>query len=280
MKTSDTILIIIFSISSMKNLIKICTLFLLLSIYSCASKENYQEIMGDVVAEKALEIKADKSLQSDQRKIIRDGRITFETTNVKLTNALIKKAVKEFNAYIASENEYSYNDRIEHQLVLRVPAENFDILLTKISGSVEKLESKNIELKDVTEQYIDLETRIKTKKELETRYTALLKKAKTVKEILAIEEQIGKLREEIESVEGRLKLLKDRTAFSTLTITYYQDTKSPFGFSAKFVKAINNGWDNLLWFIIGIIHIWPFVLIVAAAIYFAFKLDKRRKIKK
>jgi hypothetical protein len=149
-------------------------------------------------------------------------------------------------------------------------------LLTKISESARKLDSKNIEVLDVTEEYIDVEARIKTKKELENRYKEILKQANTVNDILSIEREIGTLRTDIESAEGRLKYLNDRISLSTLTVEYYEYTSSSFGFLSRFGNALSTGWDWLLKFIIGITHLWPFILLVTGGLYLAYRFNKRK----
>jgi hypothetical protein len=61
-----------------------------------------------------------------------------------------------------------------------------------------------------------------------------LKQANKVEEIVAIEKEIGNLRTDIESIEGRLKYLKDKVSYSTLNVVFYERTSSPFGFNSKF----------------------------------------------
>ena len=69
---------------------------------------------------------------------------------------------------------------------------------------------------------MDVEAQIEDKKGNRIAYRELLKQAKSVEEILKIEEQIDKLRAEIESTEGRLRLLKDRESYSTLPVSFYE----------------------------------------------------------
>ena len=96
--------------------------------------------------------------------------------------------------------------------MIRVPADRFDELLLIIEPLASKIESKNINTQDVTEEFIDVETRLKTKKELETRYLEILKQAKTVTDIISIESQIATVRSEIESMEGRINYLKNQVS--------------------------------------------------------------------
>lgn len=267
----------------MKYTLTFLTVLTMLILHSCKQADNYKEVSGDVTQElQATEqqVADDKIETTSERKIIKQGEICFETSDVKETKSYIIKIVEELGGYISKDNILNYKNRISHRLVIRVPANKFDQLLAKISESAEKLDSKNIEVLDVTEEYIDIEARIKTKKELENRYKELLKQAKTIDEILAIEKEIGELRTEIESIEGRLRYLKDRIGFSTLSVEYYQRTTSAFKFSSKFGRAIVTGWDWLLMFIIGLVHIWPFILIIAGGIFIGVHFDRKRKKKK
>jgi Cdc6-like AAA superfamily ATPase len=220
-----------------------------------------------------------ENAETIDRKIIKNGNIEFETADVNKTKSLVEQTVRELSGYISKENVVEYSDRLEHKLIIRVPADNFDLLLKNISESVDKLDRKNIDVLDVTEEYIDVQSRIKTKKELQARYTELLEKAAGVVEMLAIESEIGKLQTEIESAEGRLRFLHDRIAFSTLEMTYYQKiaSTSPFSFFPKLRDGIKSGWEFFLWFIIGLSYLWVFIVLFIIIAAVAHVLVRRRK---
>lgn len=257
------------------------SLLVLLFVSSCGSNESPGDFVNEFQMTEKQNVPGPVSDFDDpvtDRKIIKDGNIRFETSSVKETTELIRTTAAELGGYIGNENIYDYKDRIEHTVVVRVPENNFDKLVDKISSSAEKIESKNINSLDVTEEFIDVEARVKTKKELESRYKEILKQASRVDEILNIEREIGKLRAEIESLEGRLNYLKNRVALSSLTITYFEKTSSPFGFFSKFYQALKNGWTYLLWFIIIITSLWPFILIMLIVLFIVLRLSKRKKV--
>src|SRR5699024_12383858 len=81
-----------------------------------------------------------------------------------------------------------------------------------------ELQYKEIDARDVNDQFIDLETRLENKRSYLKRYKDLLSKAKSVKEILEIEESIRKIEEEVESTVGRLKYLSDQVDYSSLEL--------------------------------------------------------------
>jgi len=264
----------------MKLKMTIWTLLAILVLSSCYSKENKRETSARAIVlnnESADQSKAEKVESPIERKIIKEGEISFETATLNETELLITRTVNEMGGYIANDNVFSNEDRITHRTTVRVPADKFDQLLTRISESAEKIDRKTISALDVTEEYIDIEARIKTKKELEIRYKELLVKATTVEDLLSIEKEIGTLRTEIESIEGRLRYLQDRVSLSSLTIEYYQMTSSSFGFLSKLGRAFVTGWNWLLKFIIGLIHLWPFILLISAGLFTAFRIVKKGK---
>ena len=265
----------------MKRVMTILTALAVLTISSCGRAMQEDSAMSVDLAMENSEFQTDEkkseNVEIDVRKIIKQGEIRFETADVNVTRQFILRTLQELNGYISKENAYDYSNRLEHRLIIRIPADKFDMLLKNISDSVDKLDGKNVDVLDVTEEYIDVEARLKTKKELQAKFVELLKQATRVDEILNIQKEIGNLQTEIETVEGRMRYLKDRIAFSTLTVVYYQKTIPKFGFSSKFVDGIQNGWSVFLWFIIGLTYLWVFILVAVVATYSIRLWKKKRK---
>lgn len=249
-----------------------------------APTEAYEEITEGIEQEEVNSkdndaLKQDNTkVQNYNRKLIKDGSITFETSDTKATKQLIEKATKQFNGYLSENNEYDYGYRIQHNVTIRVPSENFDKLLNTISSSVNEMEDQNISVKDVTEEYIDAEARLKSKKKVEERYIGLLSKAHNIGEILQIEHELARIREDIERIEGRLRYLKNQVSLSTLRITYYQtiETEESFGFSKKISNGFENGFKGLLWFFIGLVNIWPFILFTTIGVWLLVRWIKKK----
>ncbi|MBL7871551.1 MAG: DUF4349 domain-containing protein [Cyclobacteriaceae bacterium] len=233
---------------------------------------GFKEVAFDASASEQAE-----QIVSIERKLIRNGQLEFKTKDIKKAKVEIEKISKELNGYISGENENNYGDRLQYNQTIRVPADQFDNLIKQIEVLADKVENKGINTQDVTEEFIDVEARLKTKKELESRYSEILKQAKTVADILAIESQIADVRSEIESMTGRLNYLKNQVSFSTLNLSYYQTIGTDFGFASKLVESLKGGWDNLLTFLIFLINLWPFVIgIVVVVIWWL----RRRKAKR
>lgn len=215
-------------------------------------------------------------------KLIRTADARIEVKKYDESKQVIDSIVKHSNAYISSENETKYETRTQNRLVIRTPAENFDNLLNSLLEVAERIESKSIEVKDVTEEYIDIEARLESKRQLEQRYLSLLEKAKNVKDILEIESNLNGVREEIESKQGRLNYLQNQIALSTITLTYFKELPIPLTQRAKFAfrmsKGFVEGWNMFLSVIVGVAYLWVFIIIAVAGIFF-WRFKKKRKTK-
>jgi len=259
----------------MKHLTKYIGLIFILMIIGCA--QNPDSLSLEIADENIVDIPSDqKSAELVDRKLIKIGKVEFETDNLNSTRKNIFEAVKIHKGYVSSDQEFKSTGRKSNTVVIRVPAENFDNLLSNATKGVEKFDRKEIEVKDVTEEFLDVQARLKTKKELEQRFIEILKKANTVTEILEIEKQIGHLRSEIESIEVRLKYLTDRVSFSTLEMTFYESISNETAFGQKFKNSFSNGWENLIWFFVALANVWPFILI-ALGVIFGYRIYNRKK---
>lgn len=210
------------------------------------------------------------------RKLIKNGRVEFETDDAESVKKQILAATKTFNGYIASEKETRNGNEIAYQMVVRVPANRFDQFLTSATKGVTEFRERVIDIDDVTAEFVDQEARVRSKKEIESRYRQLLTKATTVKDILEIEKELGEIRTEIESSEGRLKFLGDQVQYSTLRITFYKTIPATSTYAQDLRDAFGSGWENLQMFIVVVISIWPFLLLAAAAAWFINYVAKRR----
>lgn len=215
-----------------------------------------------------------------ERKLLKSAVVNFKEDSLFKRKARVDEAVNKYNAYISYEEHYTYYDRETMVTNVRVPAEHFDAFLADATQGVGAFDTKTISVDDVTEEFIDLEARIKTKKELKARYIELLSKAANVTEVLEIEWEIAALQAEIESFEGRLKYLSKGVRYSTLSITYYSMLPVPVEFDNEFELAFHNGWQGLIWFFVGLVSLWPFILIATIIILtIRFRL-KRKNLKK
>ena len=200
------------------------------------------------------------------RHIIRQGELRFETTDQDATRTAILGFVEAHHGYLADDGEQRTPSTLEQTMKIRVPAEEFDGLLKDVSAGVTHFDRREIQAIDVTEEYVDMDARLTTKKETESRYRELLKQANGVEEILKIEEQIDKLRGDIESTEGRLRLLRDRVSYSTLNVSFYESHANATGFWLRVKSNFYLGWQAVVEFTIAVVVLWPLILLTSLAL--------------
>jgi hypothetical protein len=200
----------------------------------------------------------DENSIGEERKIIKTANLNIGVNDYYEAKEKVEEIIQSFIAYISQENERNSSNSIRNTLTIRVEQEKFDGLLQALEAEADKVESKTTNANDVTEEFIDMESRLENKKKVEEQYRTLLERADTIEDILRVNEHLRRLREEIEATEGRLKYLSDQSAMSTITLYMHQDyDKISYGFLYKVKNAFSGGWEGLLGFIIAFLYIWP-----------------------
>lgn len=272
----------------MKKILSILLIFMMIS--SCEQAESSNASSADVSSSKNLQEaihqkkksnSKDKNDNTDtkekiERKIVKSGSIGFKTADISKTHTLISNLVIDLDGYVSNDKAENNDKNIKEQMVVRIPAQHFNLLLNKIVKDAGKLDYKRINAKDVTKKYINIKVRIESKIELQKKYEELLVKATKIKDILEIQKKISELQTEIETAKGQMRYLKNKINYSTLTINFYQKTTTSFGFGEKFMTAVKKGWSLLLWVIIGLTNIWGLILILVI-IYFIIIVYRKKK---
>lgn len=213
-------------------------------------------------------------------KIIKTADIDMRVEDYAKSRASIDTMVRSARAYIAHENETRDSWRTGNSMVIRVANKDFDGLVGRLVTVAKDVNYKRINAQDVTDQFVDIQARLKTKKEIEQRYIQLLAKANKIGDILEIEEKIRVIREEIEAKEGQLKYLSDQVAYSTINLGFYQtyeyEPADKPGFFNRMGSAIASGWQGFLSFIIGFTYAWPLWLILSVGGWLLYKFIKRK----
>ena len=207
-----------------------------------------------------------------QKKIIKDGRMEIKVTELEETKIRIDSLVSRFEAYYSNESLSNNDYASSYSLQIRIPATNFEAFIAAIESGEGEILFKNIDARDVTEEFIDLETRLANKRDYLKKYGDLLKQAKSVNDILAIEEKARVIEEEIESAEGRLKYLSNQVAFSTLDLTVTKEhgfkyrSQDKDDFWERLKQSLSSGWFGFIDFVLFLINLWPFWILLALLI--------------
>ncbi len=177
--------------------------------------------------EKQPEQKPD--VQPNARKIIiRTGEIEYEVQSFDAAVATIARLVKPIKGgFIATVNSDKLaNGKVRGSVVVRVPPESLDGLLLELRGELGKsgeLKNQRIGSQDITKQYTDSESELRAARAMEERLLQIIKGGKgEIKDLLAVEKELGTWRTRIEKIEGELRFFANQVALSTLTITLFE----------------------------------------------------------
>lgn len=239
------------------------------------SPANY-EAAAEAVDTAAAEANPTQS----ETKIIKTADLRFQSSDLDTSYENLKTGITKYKAIIQNDESGKTDESVYRNLTIRIPSQNFDSFISDISKGVQHFDRKEISQQDVTEEYVDTESRMKSKKKLEERYLQLLSKASKVSEMLEIEKKLAEIREEIEAKEGQLKYMQNRVSMSTVNIQMYTYNASESGatvsYGGKIWNSIKEGFNGLSNFMLSIISIWPFILIFVGVFIFL----KRRFFKK
>jgi hypothetical protein len=197
------------------------------------------------------------------RKLTREADLSFSTADIDATAIVVRQIAKKYKAYIAEENRFEYEVEKGYNISLRVPSNDFDKAMEDFMNkcNIKQLNNKSIRINDVTAEYIDVEARMRVKKESEDHYIELLRQARSLEETLAIESQLSDLRTEIESAEGRLKFLKNQVDYSTIRLSFTEKKGITNRFFSEFRDGLKGGWQVFLKLIIGLSYLWVVIVL-------------------
>ncbi len=244
-----------------------------------AADYEYREVEKKVV-EEASSISLLASPEAQEQKIIKTARLAFETKNVATTHKVVLDLANQYKGLVQNDNSGKSYNRIFRTMIVRIPTENFQSFIEGVSEGVSYFDQKEISRKDVSEEFVDLEARLKAKRELEKRYLELLKQAKNVKEILEIERELSNIREEIEAKQGRLQFLQNRVSMSTISLDFYtltSETGVTQSYGQKMINSLKGGWDGISVFFLGVLYLWPLFLLALITVVVLWKILKRNK---
>lgn len=221
-----------------------------------------------------------------KRMIIRIGTMSVEVEKFDDAAAKVTDIVKKNGGYISNTTS-SQNSSGKRQgtLVLKVPAEKYDGLIAEVS-TVGKVMNQNINANDITEEYIDLEARLKTQRELEARLLKLLsEKTARLTDIVEVEQKLASVRQIIESIDGKMRHMRNQSEMSTLTLSLYEpailQTSSGGGFFYELGQGVKKGLRGFTEILAGMITLFiallPIIILVLVIFWIIRRIIKKRK---
>lgn len=203
---------------------------------------------GAAFADKPAEAAEDASRAATrERKIIYNTSIELVVEDYQEFEKQIAQLVEQYGGFVAqAETRRRYSDRQSGTWTIRVPVDQYARFLTSVT-SLGFAESRRENAQDVTEEFVDIEARVRNKRELESRIITMLEeRTGKLADVLEIERELSRVREEIEVMEGRLRYLSDRTSLATITISCREEEKYTPPEAPTFRSRISRSWRGSL----------------------------------
>ncbi|MBO0962632.1 DUF4349 domain-containing protein [Neobacillus sp. MM2021_6] len=231
------------------------------------------------------------NLEVPNQMVIYQADLQLRIRNFEQTVKRLEEKAEKYGGYIAESNASKGDkDQVSGSLKIRIPQKYFQDFLHDAEGQAAEVLQRNITGQDVTEEYVDLESRLKSKKAVEERLLAFMKATVKTEDLLKISADLAAVQEEIEVIEGRMKFLENQTSLSTITITMYENKviipnidKDKLNTWEKtkqqFMKSINlllAGLSGFVVFIIGNIPILAIFIIIGVVFIAFYKKRKNR----
>lgn len=224
---------------------------------------------------------AEQSTQAavpSERKIIRDADLRLEADSPEDVQQRVT-AIAESTGGFVVESQQSGGDgrtggRDTVSMTIRVPADKFAAALDEIRKAAGRVVTEQVKGQDVTEEFIDIEARLRATRALELQFMEIMKRATSVDEALNVQRQLASVRGDIEKIEGRKRFLENQASLSTIKIrvqTPAAISASGSGFFYKLTESFGDGLDVALNFVLGLvtvlIAILPFLIFIVLPVY-------------
>ncbi len=213
--------------------------------------------------------------------IIRTGTASIEVDSLDAAVTAVRALAARVGGFVANVSMETGRERVRTAtLELKVPATRFDEAVHGLDPLGE-VESVQIGAQDVGEEYVDVTARVANARRLEERLIRLLDtRTGKLEDVLAVERELARVREEIDRMEGRLRYLRSRVALSTLTVMVHEPAPLLSDPGENIIlQAFVRAWRNFVQFLAGLIaalgYLVPLAFIISAIAWLVRRLLRR-----
>jgi hypothetical protein len=231
---------------------------------------------------------ANNASQAINRKIIRNANLTLEVTSPTEVQPKIVSIAESHQGFVVTSeatqrtSEDKTRPEITVNLVVRVPASQFNQVMEEVRAVGTRRIQEKVTGQDVTEEFMDLEARIKNQKALELQFLEIMKRAGKVEDALSVQTELAEVRTEIEKLEGRRRFLENQASLSTINLTLQPPptqivNATGFWYSVRtaFADGVDVAAEIILFLIRAIIALAPVLVLVVLPLALLAKLGIR-----
>jgi len=214
--------------------------------------------------------------------LLRNAHARVEIDSLELAVAAVQALTTRLGGYVVGVATQTGEQQVrEATITARIPSARFDEALGGLDP-LGNVESVNVTSEDVGEEFVDVNVRLENGKRLERRLLELLDtRTGKLEEVLAVERELARVREEIERLEGRVRFLRNRADMATLTVSVHEPMPLLSGYQGQHVllASVRQAWRNFVGLVAGLIASLGIILPVAlviAAVWFGVRRRRAR----
>ena len=243
------------------------------SMYSLSETMEGDRQILPVPPDQAVVPPADEGVP---RKITHDMSLTLEVVTIDDVVTQISKEVQRIGGYVTSSQQNGSDNHSSAQMTVKIPAEKLDGLRDSLA-TWGKVLNQHMTANDITNQYYDSQVRLQTLEVQEKRYLEILNEAKTVEDIIKVENALGNIRQQIEQLKGQLKLWNNIVDYSTLNLQIVTlkspnlNVKNPWqpiswdttwkATQDAVLKTLSSSWNAINYLVVGLGYASPYLII-------------------
>ena len=223
-----------------------------------------------------------------ERLIIRTGNLSLVVEDTEAALGAIAEMAEANGGWVVSSSVYQYRENDKRgEITVRVPSEGFASAIDGFKEMAIEVTSESTSGQDVTEEYVDLSSRLANLEATADRVRNFLDEARDVEEALAVNQELSRLEGEIEVIKGRMQYLSQSAAFSTITVNLVPDAVAqpievggwrPEGIAKNAIEALVDALQGLANLLIWLgIFVLPLALLVIVPLYFLVRFFLRRR---
>ena len=186
------------------------------------------------------------------RKIIQDTSLDLQVEDVSKAYDDVERIALTAGGFVLDSSVAANQDQPQANLTIRVPTIQYQKVVDDLRGLAVKVENETSKAQDVTQEYTDLQARLRSAQALEATYLGLLDRAETIDDILKIQSYLTPVRLEIEQIQGQMNVVDNLSSLATISVSLSTEPPAPPASSDSHpdpLAAAGNGWEASLLFL-------------------------------
>ncbi len=236
----------------------------------------------DAYSWSGVDASAAANATTTERMVVRTASLDLVVPDTEKALDDVQAMARELGGYVVSVEAYQYQEGRQATVTLRIPAENLDTALDRLRAMATTVRRESVSGQDVTDQYVDLESRLRHLEAKEKQLLEFLDRAEDTEAVLAVYEHLSATQAEIEQVKGRMQYLENQAALATVTVSLTPDVMAQpletggWNLPATVRSAVETLLNVLEFFVKALIYIvivvLPALILVALPIFGIFLL--------